>query len=67
MPARVALIGATGSIGIQALEVIGRFPDQFELAGAVSFLLGGGGGGGGGGGPPRSRRRFNPFPRRGGF
>ncbi len=35
MPTRVALIGATGSIGRQALDVIGRYPEQFTLVGAV--------------------------------
>jgi 1-deoxy-D-xylulose-5-phosphate reductoisomerase len=33
---RVILLGATGSIGRQACEVIARFPDSFELIGAVS-------------------------------
>jgi 1-deoxy-D-xylulose-5-phosphate reductoisomerase len=33
---RVVLLGATGSIGRQACEVIARFPDSFELIGAVS-------------------------------
>ncbi len=36
MPTRVAVIGATGSIGAQALDVIRRFPRQFELVGAVA-------------------------------
>jgi 1-deoxy-D-xylulose-5-phosphate reductoisomerase len=36
MPTRVAVIGATGSIGAQALEIIARFPQQFELVGAVA-------------------------------
>ncbi|MGH7704521.1 MAG: 1-deoxy-D-xylulose-5-phosphate reductoisomerase [Candidatus Dormibacteria bacterium] len=36
MPRRVAVIGATGSIGAQALDIISRFPEQFELAGAVA-------------------------------
>ncbi|MGC1407170.1 MAG: 1-deoxy-D-xylulose-5-phosphate reductoisomerase [Candidatus Dormiibacterota bacterium] len=36
MPTRVAVIGATGSIGAQALDVIRRFPEQFELVGAVA-------------------------------
>lgn len=31
----MVLLGATGSIGRQALEVMGRYPDQFELLGAV--------------------------------
>ncbi len=33
---RVVLIGATGSIGQQALDVIGRYPDNFQLVGAVA-------------------------------
>jgi 1-deoxy-D-xylulose-5-phosphate reductoisomerase len=36
MPTRVAVIGATGSIGAQALDVIQRFPEQFELVAAVA-------------------------------
>ncbi len=36
MPTRVAVIGATGSIGRQALELIGRFPERFRLVGAVA-------------------------------
>ena len=28
---RVAILGSTGSIGVQALDVIGRFPDRFEV------------------------------------
>jgi len=36
MPTRVAVIGATGSIGAQALDIILRFPEQFELVGAVA-------------------------------
>ncbi|MGA7173081.1 MAG: 1-deoxy-D-xylulose-5-phosphate reductoisomerase [Candidatus Dormiibacterota bacterium] len=36
MPTRVVVIGATGSIGAQALDIIGRFPEQFELIGAVA-------------------------------
>ena len=36
MPTRVAVIGATGSIGAQALDIIGRFPREFELVGAVA-------------------------------
>ncbi|HUY55068.1 MAG TPA: 1-deoxy-D-xylulose-5-phosphate reductoisomerase [Candidatus Nanopelagicaceae bacterium] len=35
MRSRVVLIGATGSIGRQALDVIARFPEEFELVGAV--------------------------------
>ncbi|HEY6538342.1 MAG TPA: 1-deoxy-D-xylulose-5-phosphate reductoisomerase [Candidatus Dormibacteraeota bacterium] len=36
MPTRVAVIGATGSIGVQALEIIERFPAKFQLTGAVA-------------------------------
>ena len=32
----MVLLGATGSIGRQACDVIGRFPDRFELVGAVA-------------------------------
>ncbi len=32
---RVVLLGATGSIGRQACDVIARFPDRFELVGVV--------------------------------
>ncbi len=28
---RVAILGSTGSIGVQALDVLGRFPDRFEV------------------------------------
>ncbi|HEX4212243.1 MAG TPA: 1-deoxy-D-xylulose-5-phosphate reductoisomerase [Candidatus Dormibacteraeota bacterium] len=33
---RVALLGATGSIGTQALDVIDRYPEQFEVLGLTS-------------------------------
>ncbi len=33
---RVVLLGATGSIGRQACDVIARFPDRFTLVGAVA-------------------------------
>jgi 1-deoxy-D-xylulose-5-phosphate reductoisomerase len=33
---RVVLLGATGSIGRQACDVIGRYPERFELVGAVA-------------------------------
>ncbi|MGH7641759.1 MAG: 1-deoxy-D-xylulose-5-phosphate reductoisomerase [Candidatus Dormibacteria bacterium] len=36
MPTRVVVIGATGSIGAQALEIISRFPEHFLLVGAVA-------------------------------
>ncbi len=32
-PRRIALLGSTGSIGTQALDVIARFPDRFEVVG----------------------------------
>jgi 1-deoxy-D-xylulose-5-phosphate reductoisomerase len=28
---RVAILGSTGSIGVQALDVLGRFPERFEV------------------------------------
>ncbi|MDL9936266.1 1-deoxy-D-xylulose-5-phosphate reductoisomerase [Gordonia sp. ABSL1-1] len=39
MSTRVLILGSTGSIGVQALEVIGEHPDRFQVAG-----LGAGGG-----------------------
>src|SRR4051794_11527359 len=30
---RLLILGATGSIGTQALDVVGRAPDEFELVG----------------------------------
>jgi 1-deoxy-D-xylulose-5-phosphate reductoisomerase len=39
VPTRVLILGSTGSIGVQALEVIAEHPDRFEVAG-----LGAGGG-----------------------
>ncbi|HZB97898.1 MAG TPA: 1-deoxy-D-xylulose-5-phosphate reductoisomerase [Candidatus Sulfotelmatobacter sp.] len=33
---RVVLLGATGSIGRQACDVIARFPERFQLVGAVA-------------------------------
>src|SRR5215472_15304458 len=33
---RIAVLGATGSIGRQALDVIDRYPDRFEVLGLVS-------------------------------
>jgi 1-deoxy-D-xylulose-5-phosphate reductoisomerase len=35
-PVRVAILGATGSIGRQALDVIDRYPDRFEVFGLLS-------------------------------
>ncbi len=37
MPERIALLGSTGSIGSQALDVISRYPDRF----VVESLIGG--------------------------
>jgi 1-deoxy-D-xylulose-5-phosphate reductoisomerase len=43
MRKRIALLGSTGSIGTQALDVISRFPDEFEVevltAGSNTKLL----------------------------
>ncbi len=33
---RVAILGSTGSIGTQALDVIGRHPDEFEVVGLAA-------------------------------
>lgn len=33
---RVAILGSTGSIGTQALDVIARFPERFEVAGLAA-------------------------------
>ncbi len=33
---RVAILGSTGSIGVQALDVVARFPDRFTVAGLVA-------------------------------
>ncbi|WP_439032657.1 1-deoxy-D-xylulose-5-phosphate reductoisomerase [Gordonia terrae] len=33
MPTRVLILGSTGSIGVQALEVIAEHPDRFEVVG----------------------------------
>jgi 1-deoxy-D-xylulose-5-phosphate reductoisomerase len=33
---RVAILGSTGSIGRQALDVIGRYPDRFEVVGLAA-------------------------------
>jgi len=35
-PQRIAILGATGSIGQQALDVIDRYPDRFEVFGLLS-------------------------------
>jgi 1-deoxy-D-xylulose-5-phosphate reductoisomerase len=35
-PRRVVLLGATGSIGRQAVDVIARFPDRFRVVGVVA-------------------------------
>ena len=31
MPERIALLGSTGSIGTQALDIISRYPDRFQV------------------------------------
>jgi 1-deoxy-D-xylulose-5-phosphate reductoisomerase len=33
---RIAVLGSTGSIGVQALDVAGRFPDRFEVVGLAA-------------------------------
>jgi 1-deoxy-D-xylulose-5-phosphate reductoisomerase len=33
---RVAILGSTGSIGVQALDVVSRFPDRFEVVGLAA-------------------------------
>jgi 1-deoxy-D-xylulose-5-phosphate reductoisomerase len=33
---RVAILGSTGSIGVQALDVVSRFPDRFEVIGLAA-------------------------------
>ncbi len=32
----MAILGSTGSIGVQALDVVGRFPDRFEVVGLAA-------------------------------
>jgi 1-deoxy-D-xylulose-5-phosphate reductoisomerase len=36
MPERIALLGSTGSIGTQALDVISRFPDKFVVEALIA-------------------------------
>ena len=31
MPERIALLGSTGSIGSQTLDIVSRFPDKFLI------------------------------------
>jgi 1-deoxy-D-xylulose-5-phosphate reductoisomerase len=31
MPERIALLGSTGSIGTQSLDIISRFPEEFVV------------------------------------
>ena len=31
MPERIALLGSTGSIGTQALDIISRYPERFVV------------------------------------
>ncbi len=33
---RVAILGSTGSVGVQALDVVSRFPDRFEVVGLAA-------------------------------
>ncbi|MGC4000826.1 MAG: 1-deoxy-D-xylulose-5-phosphate reductoisomerase [Anaeromyxobacter sp.] len=33
---RVAILGSTGSVGVQALDVAGRFPERFEVVGLAA-------------------------------
>jgi 1-deoxy-D-xylulose-5-phosphate reductoisomerase len=33
---RIAILGSTGSIGVQALDVVARFPDRFEIVGLAA-------------------------------
>jgi 1-deoxy-D-xylulose-5-phosphate reductoisomerase len=33
---RLAILGSTGSVGVQALDVVGRFPDRFEVVGIAA-------------------------------
>ena len=33
---KVAILGSTGSVGVQALDVISRFPDRFEVVGLAA-------------------------------
>jgi 1-deoxy-D-xylulose-5-phosphate reductoisomerase len=37
MPVKIALLGSTGSIGTQTLDVVSRFPEEFK----VDLLAGG--------------------------
>ena len=34
---RVVILGSTGSIGINALKVIERFPDKFKIVGLTAY------------------------------
>lgn len=36
MPKRIAILGSTGSIGTQALDVIARYPDRFTVSGLAA-------------------------------
>jgi 1-deoxy-D-xylulose-5-phosphate reductoisomerase len=33
---KVAILGSTGSVGVQALDVVSRFPDRFEVVGLAA-------------------------------
>jgi 1-deoxy-D-xylulose-5-phosphate reductoisomerase len=36
VPKRISICGSTGSIGVQALDVVGRFPEQFQVVGLAA-------------------------------
>ena len=36
MQKKIAILGSTGSIGTQALDVIGRHPDRFRVVGLAA-------------------------------
>ncbi len=36
MTKRVSICGSTGSIGVQALDVVSRFPEQFQVVGLAA-------------------------------
>ncbi|MGH2469523.1 MAG: Gfo/Idh/MocA family oxidoreductase, partial [Chloroflexota bacterium] len=35
-PKRLAILGSTGSIGTQTLDVVSQFPDQFQVVGLAA-------------------------------
>jgi len=38
---RLAILGSTGSIGVQALDVVARFPDRFEVVALAALVAAG--------------------------